>query len=171
MDSFNLDDFKVERKNILLTGRSGVGKTTAILKILENLQSDEIGGFWSREMLNKGKRVGFAFETLSGKAGSLAHRDLWSAYELEGCRVNMDDINSIIIPELIAARKSGKLILIDEIVDIFPRLLVHNHFIDEVVSCLETGRVLGTVYERTSNKLIREIIERQDVKMIESSSC
>lgn len=164
MNSVNYDDIlQDELKNILITGKPGVGKTTAILKIIEQLKPSTVGGFWSREMLNRGKRVGFAIETLSGKGGALAHVDIFSMYKVGNYNVNVEDIDSIIVPELVATREAGKLIIIDEIARME---LFSQFFSEELLRCLATGRVLGTIQEMTSHPFIREIKSRHDVKII-----
>ena len=80
------------KKNILLTGQPGVGKTTAILKIIQHLRSGTAAGFWSREIRNREKRVGFSIETLTGKRGILAHVDISSQYKVGKYSVNVSDI-------------------------------------------------------------------------------
>ena len=62
--------------NILLTGRPGIGKTTAVKRIIENIGINRLNGFWSSEIREKGKRIGFSINTLDGRIGILAHIDL-----------------------------------------------------------------------------------------------
>ncbi|MEE8182156.1 MAG: nucleoside-triphosphatase, partial [Candidatus Thorarchaeota archaeon] len=56
-----------ERQNRLLTGRPGIGKTTLIRAIVEKLGPSKAERFWSKEIREGGRRVGFYIETLSGK--------------------------------------------------------------------------------------------------------
>ena len=107
------------KKNVLLTGKPGTGKTTAIRRIVDQLKPRSMGGFWSREIREEGRRVGFAIETLSGKIGTLAHVDLKYGPKVSKYRVNIEDIDSIIVPELEMARESGRFIIIDETGDLF----------------------------------------------------
>ncbi|RLE84656.1 MAG: NTPase, partial [Thermoprotei archaeon] len=48
-------------KNVLVTGRPGIGKTTAVLRAAEELRRRglRIGGMVSREVRRGGVRVGF----------------------------------------------------------------------------------------------------------------
>ena len=52
-------------KNILITGYPGVGKTTLINKIVKQL-SCSIGGFYTHEMLENGRRTGFYITDFDG---------------------------------------------------------------------------------------------------------
>merc|ERR1712002_255990 len=61
-------------KNILLTGKPGIGKTTLIVK-LKNYFIEEgydVSGFYTEELRNQGSRIGFDIKTLDGDIGPLA---------------------------------------------------------------------------------------------------
>jgi len=151
------------KRNILLTGRPGVGKTTAIRKIVERLPEATTRGFLSYEIRKRGKRVGFAIETLSGKRGTLAHVDLNTGFRVSKYHVSVEDIDTIIIPELEDARESNSMIIIDEIakMELFSIL-----FAPEVRRCLDTGRVVGTIQQRKS-PFLDEVRQRRDVQVVE----
>lgn len=151
-------------KNILLTGKPGVGKTTAIRRIVDELKTNSAAaGFWSTEIRENGRRVGFGIETISGKTGVLAHVNFDHGPRVSKYRVDVEAINSIIVPELKTARETGKTIIIDEIatMELFSR-----HFLDEVNRCLNTKRVVGTIQYRGSH-LVDGIKSRNDVEIIE----
>jgi nucleoside-triphosphatase len=151
-----------ERMNILLTGQPGVGKTTAIKTIVSYLKPGRVSGFWTTEIRQAGKRVGFAIETLSGKRGILAYVDI-KGPRVGKYGVNIENIDSIIVPELRIARESGKLIIIDEIA----KMELYSHrFSIEVEACLDTGKVLGTIQAR-NYPFLNKIRSRRDVKVIE----
>ena len=151
------------RRNILLTGRPGVGKTTAIRKIVDGLPETTTRGFLSYEIRERGRRVGFQIETLSGKKGTLAHVDLNTGFRVSKYHVSVEDIDTIIIPEIEDARKSNSLIIIDEIakMELFSKL-----FAPEVRRCLDTGRVVGTIQQRTGS-FLDEVKQRPDVQVLE----
>ncbi len=153
---------KHTRTNILLTGRPGIGKTTAIRTIVQNFNPRKVAGFWSAEIRQSGKRVGFAIETFSGKSGILARIDI-DGPRVGKYGVNIEDIDSIIIPELRLARKLGKYIIIDEIAKME---LYSSQFAIEVEACLDTGRVIGTIQAR-NHQFLKKIKSRQDVRLIE----
>ncbi len=149
--------------NILLTGKPGSGKTTAIKRIIEGLGPSRVNGFWSSEIRKHGKRVGFRIETLSGESGILAHIDFETTYRVGKYGVNIHDIVTIIVPELESARRAGKLIIIDEIakMEIYSRL-----FIQEVRNCLDTRCVIGTLQDKR-HPFLDEVRARSDVVLIE----
>ena len=61
----------VKRKNLLFTGVPGCGKSTLIERIIEELGRPACG-FFTREMREGGRRVGFSITTLDGRSGILA---------------------------------------------------------------------------------------------------
>ena len=103
------------QSNILISGRPGIGKSTVIQKIIESLGSERAGGFWSGEIRQAGRRVGFSINTLYGLNGILAHVDFTTGPRVGKYRVNVSDIDNIAVPSMISAREAGKIIIIDEI--------------------------------------------------------
>jgi nucleoside-triphosphatase len=153
----------VMRHNILLTGQPGIGKTTAIKTIVDKLDPECIAGFWSEELRERGGRVGFGIETLSGKRGLLARVDLSDGPRVGKYRVNVEDIDSIVVPELAFARESGRIIIIDEIAS----MELHSRsFREEVCRCLDAKRVLGTIQKR-GHPFLDKIRFRADVRLFE----
>jgi nucleoside-triphosphatase len=151
------------RRNILLTGQPGIGKTTTIKAIVDKLDPKSVAGFWSEEIRGRGGRVGFSIETLSGKRGTLAHINLSDGPRVSKYRVNIADIDSIIVPELAFARESGRIIIIDEIAS----MELHSQdFKDEVGRCLDARQVLGTIQQR-KHPFLDEIRFRADVRLFE----
>ncbi|KAK2167213.1 hypothetical protein LSH36_31g06006 [Paralvinella palmiformis] len=62
------------RRHIVLTGPPGVGKTTLIHKTCQGLQKAgiKVQGFYTEELREKGRRIGFDVVTLDGHRGQLA---------------------------------------------------------------------------------------------------
>ena len=63
---------------ILLTGQPGCGKTTAVMKIIDNLDPKKIAGFYTQEIRRNNVRKGFRWKRLDGAEGKLAHIDIKS---------------------------------------------------------------------------------------------
>jgi nucleoside-triphosphatase len=101
--------------NILLAGDPGVGKTTLILKIAEQLPKYHIRGFFTREIREHGRRVGFRIETFSGHSGILSHIRFNTGPVVGKYRVDVSQFERIAVRELEAALSEASLILIDEI--------------------------------------------------------
>jgi len=138
------------KKHVLLTGRPGIGKTTAIRKTIKRIGSKRVGGFWSSEIRKSGRRQGFAIHTVQNDEGILAHVDRKEGPRVSKYRVNIADINEIAVPAMRKARESGKIIIVDEIAKME---LYSESFKQEIIRCLNQGRVLGTIQQRRSSFL------------------
>jgi|GEM_PF-3076637 len=91
-------------KNVLYTGPPGCGKSTIIEKIVVRL--DRPGtGFFTREMRESGRRVGFSMNILDGGHGVLAHTDIRSPIKVGRYGVNLLDIDRIAVPSMVPANE------------------------------------------------------------------
>jgi len=102
------------RKNLLLTGTPGIGKTTAIIRIAKAL-GKEGGGFYTEEVREGGERKGFRIVTIEGRTGVLAHVSLGSGPRVGRYRVNLSDLESVAVGSIYDAARSNKTVLVDEI--------------------------------------------------------
>jgi len=101
------------KKNILVTGPPGSGKTTLIEKIVGRLGTPLIG-FLTREIRENGRRVGFSIETFDGRREILAHIEMESPFHVGRYGVKMETLESLAVPSL-SANSPDILIVIDEI--------------------------------------------------------
>jgi len=99
---------------LLLTGAPGIGKTTIIMKVLEELQV-EGGGFYTEELRQGRRRVGFVVKDLEGREGLLAHVDLAEGPRVGKYRVDVRSFEEVAIPALEEALREKDLVVIDEI--------------------------------------------------------
>jgi nucleoside-triphosphatase len=60
------------KPRILLTGRPGCGKTTVVKRAVELVGVERCAGFYTEEVRDRGRRVGFDVVTLGGERGRLA---------------------------------------------------------------------------------------------------
>ena len=100
---------------ILLTGLPGCGKTTAIMKIISNLRSDKVAGFYTREIRQDNIRKGFCWKRLDGAEGTLAHVDIKSRFKVGKYGVDVAGFENSVVPILDVGREDIELFVIDEI--------------------------------------------------------
>jgi nucleoside-triphosphatase len=154
---------KKHYKNILITGRPGVGKTSLILKVVKELPK-KIGGFITKEIKKSGKRVGFELETFDGKKGILAHIDVKSPYKVSRYGVNIDDLEKIGVKSIKNALEDCELIVIDEIGKME---LVSQCFKDIVLDALYSNvQVLATI-THSNLPFVSDIKSRKDVIILD----
>lgn len=150
------------RKNLLVTGRPGVGKTTLIRKVLDGLDV-RAGGFYTSEIRENGKRVGFAITDLAGGSGVLAHVAIASEFRVGRYGVNKDDIEAIGVPAIDDAVLRSDLVVMDEV----GRMeLCSDAFQAAVMRALDSRTpVLGTIQDRR-NPFLDAVRARTDVKIV-----
>ncbi|MFJ9447468.1 nucleoside-triphosphatase [Kitasatospora sp. NPDC101235] len=98
---------------ILLEGRPGSGKTTAIRRLAALLPARKTCGFTTEEIRTDGSRVGFALETLAGERAVLAHVDFPGPPRVGRYGVDLRVMERLALPSLVWS--SQTLVLIDEL--------------------------------------------------------
>ncbi|WP_457590896.1 NTPase [Geoglobus sp.] len=146
---------------VAITGKPGVGKTTACLKIYERLKGrKDVRGFITNEIRESGVRTGFVIMDLaSGESYVLARRG--EGFPRVGkYRVfveSLEEISNKILDEYTGA----DLVVIDEI---GPMELKSYSFVDAVESLLEShDNLLVTVHYRSTHPLVRRVRKEFDV--------
>ncbi len=151
------------KKNILLTGRPGVGKTTVIAEVLRGLKRVSTSGFYTREIRPARIREGFEAITLEGKRAMLAHVKSASPYRVSKYGVELAEFEAIVVPAIEPALTEAEVIIIDEIgkMECFSA-----KFREAVVRALDSDKVvLGTI-GLGGDKFIQALRERDDVLLI-----
>ncbi len=100
---------------ILLTGLPGCGKTTAIMKIIENLDCEKVAGFYTQEIRQNNIRKGFSWKHLDGTDGTLAHINIKGPLRVGKYGVDVAGFEESVVPILDAERTDTELFVIDEI--------------------------------------------------------
>ncbi|WP_327412388.1 nucleoside-triphosphatase [Streptomyces sp. NBC_01233] len=103
---------------ILLEGRPGAGKTTALRRLAALLPAHAATGFTTEEIRQSGSRVGFALETLAGRREVLAHVDLPGPPQVGKYGVDLGVMERVALPSLrpeAGEEEKGQLVLIDEL--------------------------------------------------------
>lgn len=148
---------------ILLTGAPGSGKTTAIREILRRIPI-EAGGFYTAEIREGRRRVGFRIITLAGQEGVMSHVNFRSRHRVGRYGVDLSAIAGIAVKSLRRAMQEKGLVVIDEI---GPMELLSEAFRQVVMDILESeADVLGSIVRR-SIPFSDEIKKRPGVRVIE----
>ena len=154
-------------KNILITGNSGVGKTTMIRKIISKLNISA-GGFYTAEVRGEnGRRWGFKIVTLDGAEDVLASVEIVSNFKVSRYGVDVSAMNRVAVPAVQDALARNKIIMIDEI----GRMeLASKQFRKVVEQALDSPKpVLGTIGIKSKN-FMKKAKERTDTQIIRLTS-
>ena len=148
-------------ENILLTGPPRCGKSTVIERLVKEIHKP-VTGFFTQEIKEKGRRVGFSIITLDGKEGVLAHEDSKSPERVGKYGVNLDELDRIAIPAMIPS-KPDEIVIIDEIgkMECFSPL-----FRETLIRTLDSANlVVGSIAQKGS-PFIEKIKERKEVLLV-----
>jgi nucleoside-triphosphatase THEP1 len=148
----------MKRKNIMISGMPGVGKTSLLKAILSQL-SLSAGGFISEEIREGRERVGFSLKTLDGRAGILAHKNIPTPHRFGKYYINLQDIEKIAVQSIEEAISQKELIVIDEIGKME---LLSSLFRQAVLRALDCPKPLIATLHRGDDPFLKSIRERDD---------
>jgi nucleoside-triphosphatase len=154
----------VSVNNILVTGPPRSGKSTLIEKVVQRI-SRSATGFFTQELREKGRRVGFSITTLQGKTGVLAHQLIRSAFRVGKYGVNLEDLDQIAVPSMLPSTPD-QVVVVDEIgkMECFSRL-----FKETLIQALSSDNlVIGSVALK-GDRFIQSIKTRDDVSLVSIS--
>lgn len=156
------------KRLIFITGRSGVGKTSVLLRAVDALKAKgyKVGGMISREVRERGARVGFEIVDFhTGQRGWLAHVTQPSGPQISKYRVNLSDLDAIGASSILNAARDADIIVVDEI---GPMELFSPEFKKAVDQAMRSSKpVVGTIYFRAQDPLINTIKAREDAEILE----
>ena len=125
-----------------MAGRPGVGKTTLVRRALSQY-AGRAAGFYTQEVREGGRRIGFDLSTLAGEAGVLARVGMSSPYRVGRYGVDMEALEGVGVVALCKAIEGGYLMVVDEIGKME---LFSLRFRRAIEKALEGGvKVLGTI--------------------------
>lgn len=134
-------------KFIILTGLPGVGKTTLVRKCCDTLKENgsSLHGFYTEELRDKGKRIGFDIVTLDNERAALSRIE--DTFQPGGkpepkvgqYSVKLMSFESLALPALTVKDQQKHIIVIDEIGKME---LFSQNFIRTVKSIMKNDKVL-----------------------------
>ena len=150
--------------NILVTGPPRSGKSTLIEKVVQKINRP-VTGFFTQELREKGRRVGFSITTLDGKTGVLAHQNIRSKFRVGKYGVNLEDLDQIAVPSMFPSFPD-QIVVIDEV----GKMECFSHLFRETLLRVlsSENQVIGSIAIK-GDHFIRSIKKRDDVSLISIS--
>jgi nucleoside-triphosphatase len=152
-----------EPPRLLLEGRPGSGKTTAVARLVELLRTERllVTGFLTRELRERGARVGFTIETLDGRRGMLAHVSIRSGPRVGRYGVTHDDLERLAIPAL---RAHADVVVVDEVGKME---LTSGAFRDAVIALLDRPTALVATVPARPDPFTDELKRRRSAEVLQ----
>jgi len=151
------------KKNLLITGLPGVGKTTLIRRLYEALKDFHPIGFYTAEIREEGVRKGFELVTLEGKRGVLSHVDIKSRYRVGRYKVDVSGFEDF-LGGISFFDPSSNMMMVDEIGKME---CLSDKFEKILKKILDSEKwVIATIALKGSG-LIAGVKQRQDIKLFE----
>lgn len=156
--------FKVSgMTNLLLTGDSGVGKSTLLYNIAQNLEHKTIQGTYSTVIYEGNQRVGWHLHNYQNEGGTLAHVQIQSDHKMGPYGVDMELFHHIMMPQL-TLDHNVDLYFIDEI-----GILASwsKQFMDAMNTLLDSDQKVIAIIRKKPGSYTDGIKQRSDITQLE----
>lgn len=154
-----------EKRNILISGPPGVGKTTLIRKLAESLKELHPQGFYTAEIREDGIRKGFELVSLDGKRSLLSHVAIQAKEKVGKYRVDVLGFEAF-LETIFFFEKRSSLVIIDEIGKMECLSLKFRRWVEDLLGSERS--VLATIALRGEG-FIAETKRRRDIRLYEVS--
>jgi nucleoside-triphosphatase len=152
-----------QKPSVLVTGLPGIGKTTFIINLANELKHLSTAGFYTTEIREAGVRKGFDLVSLDGRKAILSHVHIKSDYRVGRYGVDVQGFEAF-LDSLDLAHSDADVLLIDEI----GKMECHSKIFREMIaSLLDSDKPLVATIALKGEALISQIKERPDVQVIE----
>jgi nucleoside-triphosphatase len=147
---------------ILIEGRPGSGKTTAVTRLAALLRNagTPLAGFLTAEIREGRRRVGFEIESLAGERATLAHVDFTGPPRVGKYGVDLDAFEALALPGL---RRRGGVVIVDELGKME---LASERFRNAIESLLERDRRLVATVHAFRHPYTDSLKARPDLELV-----
>jgi nucleoside-triphosphatase len=149
--------------HILITGLSGVGKTTLIRELAKRLAEYNPARFYTEEIRNKqGTREGFRLVTLCGHQRVLSHIHQPGPYRVGRYGVDVAGFEQL-LAELDIRHAQSRLIVIDEIGEME---YLSERFTDDMTALLNSPKMMIATIALKGEGFIQRVKGRADCRLV-----
>jgi nucleoside-triphosphatase len=151
------------KMNILITGVPGVGKTTLITRLCDELKEFPIAGFFTTEIRERGERKGFKLISLDGRKSILSHVEIKSRFMVGKYGVDVKAFEEF-LQAIDLGSSNADVIVIDEIgkMECFSQ-----RFKGLLLRLLNSRKIIIATIALKGNEFISQIRQRPDVQVYE----
>ncbi|RXE56677.1 hypothetical protein ABH15_00370 [Methanoculleus taiwanensis] len=150
-------------RNLLITGMPGTGKTTLVRRIADGLAGYRAVGFYTQELREAGRRVGFELVSLDGRRRVLAHTEIETPFRVGRYGVDVAGFEEFLASVPFTAGEAD-IIVIDEI----GKMEWFSHRFREIVrEALDTATPCLATIALKGGREIEALRLRRDVRVVE----
>ncbi|MGB7291900.1 MAG: nucleoside-triphosphatase [Thermodesulfobacteriota bacterium] len=153
----------LKKKNILVTGFPGIGKTTLIMALSSELKRYRPVGFYTEELREGGVRKGFELVSLNGEKMILSHQDILTGYRVGKYKVDVAGFEEFLGKVRFFDPAIG-LIIIDEIGKME---CLSNKFKEIMWQIVDSEKIVVATIALKAGGFIGDLKKREDVKLFE----
>jgi len=148
---------------LILTGVPGIGKTTLIRAVIDQVGDINCAGFYSEEKRHRGQRIGFKITTLDGKEATLASVGRKEP-TVGRYSVHLEEFEKLILPRLDPETSPADLYVIDEIGKME---LLSSKFRNKLIDLLARPSNIFATIAKKGKGFIEQLKARNDIELIE----